>query len=147
MCAQGCGSRVTCHPEMLQLTLDPDQANSLLQGQVGTPIQRGWGTPGCPAPYLGVHAEEVVRSPAAQRGALKRLAVVKVVVVFQASNLQKKEVVWVVFFKVCFPVAAPPFCTGSISAAVPCTPNLSVPQSSQGWGGCRMLAPAPVPPL
>lgn len=79
---------------MLQLMLDPDQANSLLQGQVGSPIPppcSGWGTPGCSAPYLGVHAEEVVWSPAAQRGALKRLAVVKVVVVFQASNLQKKS--------------------------------------------------------
>lgn len=39
-----------------------------------------------------------MRSPAAQRGALKRLAVVKVVVVLQASNLQNKEVVWVCFF-------------------------------------------------
>lgn len=62
--------------------------------------QGGWGTPlGCPAPYLGVHAEEVVWSPAAQRRALKRLAVVKVVVVFQAPNLQKQRFVVVLFFK------------------------------------------------
>lgn len=33
-----------------------------------------------------------MRSPAAQRRALKRLAVVKVVVVFQTPNLQKERV-------------------------------------------------------
>lgn len=36
-----------------------------------------------------------MRSPAAQRRAFKRLAVVKVVVVFQAPNLQKERVVGV----------------------------------------------------
>lgn len=48
------------------------------------------GVPGAPpAPYLGVHAQEGVRSPAAQRRALERLAVVEVVVVLQAPDLEE----------------------------------------------------------
>jgi len=79
---------------MLGLTLDPNQTNGLLwekRGPLSRRPHRDRGTPGCPAPYLGVHAEEVVRSPAAQRRALKRPAVVKVVVVFQAPNLRKER--------------------------------------------------------
>lgn len=59
--------------------------------RIPPPPQR-LGIPGCSALYLGVHTEKVVRSPAAQRRALKRLAVVKVVVVFQTPNLQKERV-------------------------------------------------------
>lgn len=44
------------------------------------------------APYLGVHAEEGVWSPAAQRRALERFAVVEVVVVFQAADLGKRKI-------------------------------------------------------
>lgn len=48
------------------------------------------GVPGAPpAPYLGVHAQEGVRAPAAQRRALERLAVVEVVVVLQAPDLEE----------------------------------------------------------
>lgn len=109
-----------------------------------------WGTPGCPAPYLGVHAEEVVRSSTAQRGALKRLAVVKVVIVFQASNLKKKKkrLFGLVFFlKSVFLWLPPHFVLAGSEQPCPAPQISHSQQSSQGWGGCRMLARAPVPPL
>lgn len=146
--AQGCGSRITCHCKMLGLTLDLDQVNGLLQEKRGPASHRpprGWGTPGCPALYLGVHTEKVVRSPAAQRRALKRLAVVKVVVVFQTPNLQKERVglsfafvFLLLSFVFVFSCGSPHFCAGStplcVGAAAPRTTNPMLREGMQDAG-------------
>lgn len=41
--------------------------------------------------YLGVHSEEGVRASATEGGSFKGLAVVKMVVIFQAPDLQNKK--------------------------------------------------------